>query len=111
MFLIVNAASANAFLVASSQLFGELPISSMTFTTVIFCSLQYIMCVTIYYFLQYIIETVMRSLLRLFLISLFIRVFSLPLLACPKRVISQFFMPPLMIWGLLFSMSKSIFVC
>ena len=34
MFLIVFAASAKAFFVASSQLFGELPISSIIFTTV-----------------------------------------------------------------------------
>jgi len=52
MFLIVNAASANAFFVASSQLFGELPINSMIFTTAIFKNLQYIICVTIFYFLH-----------------------------------------------------------
>jgi hypothetical protein len=52
MFLIVNAASANAIFVASSQLFGELPINSMIFTTAIFKNLQYIICVTIFYFLH-----------------------------------------------------------
>jgi len=48
----------------------------MTFTTVISFSLKYIMCVTIYYFLQYIIDTVMPFRLRLPRISLFIRVAS-----------------------------------
>jgi len=46
----------------------------------------------------------MRCLLRLLLISLFILVLPRPLIACPKRVISQFLRLPLMIWGLLVRM-------
>ena len=49
-------------------------------------------------------ETVIRFLLRLPLISLFILVFPLPLLACPKRAIFQLFTFPLIIWGLLVRM-------
>jgi hypothetical protein len=55
-------------------------------------------------------ETVIRFRLRLLLISEFILVLPLPLLACPYRVITQFFMLPLTIWGLLVRMQKGIFV-
>lgn len=49
-------------------------------------------------------DTVMRFLLRLLFISVFILELFLPLLACPKRVIFQFFMFPLIICGLLVRM-------
>jgi hypothetical protein len=41
MFLTVFAACAKAFLTASSQLFGEVPINSIIFTTVIYFCLQH----------------------------------------------------------------------